>query len=186
MDDLTDEVWLPIPFEGYGDYYRISSHGRLLSVRSGKILRQYPISQGRLTRTISVNGKQKLLVIHSVVAAAFLGPRPEGMEVRHMDGNCQNNYATNLRYGTHAENMQDRLRHGTDPHASQTHCRKKHEYTPENTYITSRGTRLCRTCTLDRQRANPPDPEKRKAYMREYYQRNKERWEGYKDKKQSA
>jgi hypothetical protein len=33
-----------------------------------------------------------------------------------------------------------------------THCPKKHEYTPENTYINSRGHRDCKTCRRERKR----------------------------------
>lgn len=50
--------------------------------------------------------------IHRIVAATFLGPRPPGMEVRHLDGNKRNNAPANLAYGTRSENIQDRARHG--------------------------------------------------------------------------
>lgn len=36
---------------------------------------------------------------------AFVGPRPFGMEVLHMDDDPTNNQLKNLRYGTHAENQ---------------------------------------------------------------------------------
>jgi len=54
---------------------------------------------------------------------AFSGPRPPGMQVRHLDGNGLNNHRSNLVYGTPAENMADKLAHGHDqrgvkhPHA---------------------------------------------------------------------
>jgi len=32
---------------------------------------------------------------------------------------------------------------------ARTHCRKGHEYTPENTYWTSAGDRQCRACARD-------------------------------------
>jgi hypothetical protein len=36
-----------------------------------------------------------------------------------------------------------------------THCPRRHEYTPENTYITPRGSRVCKECrrATDRKRA---------------------------------
>jgi hypothetical protein len=37
--------------------------------------------------------------------------------------------------------------------ASATHCPRGHEYTPENTYRTTRGGRECRTCRRERWRA---------------------------------
>lgn len=51
--------------------------------------------------------------VHGLVAEAFLGPTPEGMEVRHLDGNKRNAALSNLAYGTRSENYEDRERHGT-------------------------------------------------------------------------
>jgi len=43
--------------------------------------------------------------IHQLVAAAWV-PNPQGLnEVMHMDENNKNNHYTNLKWGTHAENM---------------------------------------------------------------------------------
>ena len=45
---------------------------------------------------------------------AFCGPKPTPThEVAHWDGICTNNRATNLRWATHAENVEDQRRHGT-------------------------------------------------------------------------
>ena len=51
--------------------------------------------------------------VHSLVAEAFLGPRPTGMEVRHLDGDRGNASARNLAYGSPSENAADKARHGT-------------------------------------------------------------------------
>jgi hypothetical protein len=51
--------------------------------------------------------------IHALVIEAFRGPRPPGMETRHLDGDRGNNVITNLAYGTRAENRADSVRHGT-------------------------------------------------------------------------
>ena len=53
-------------------------------------------------------------MIHRLVANAFIGPRPEGLETCHGPlGKCVNT-PENLSYGTHSENMLDCLRDGTD------------------------------------------------------------------------
>ena len=51
---------------------------------------------------------------HRLVARHYLGPCPEGMEVRHLCGRGTNGCVTasHLRYGTHAENCRDTVRHG--------------------------------------------------------------------------
>jgi hypothetical protein len=53
----------------------------------------------------TVNGKNVTMTIHSLVAEAFLGERPEGASVNHKDGIKTNNHVSNLEYVTHAENM---------------------------------------------------------------------------------
>lgn len=51
--------------------------------------------------------------IHVLVMLVFAGPRPEGLEVRHLDGVKTNNRLENLAYGTKSENMEDAIRHGS-------------------------------------------------------------------------
>lgn len=55
---------------------------------------------------IPIGGKPKSVRIHTLVMEAFVGPRPEGMEVAHLDGCRDNNRIDNLRWCTHKENMQ--------------------------------------------------------------------------------
>lgn len=50
--------------------------------------------------------------IHRLVLDAFAGPRPEGMECRHLNGDPKDNRLRNLVWGTRAENMADRTRLG--------------------------------------------------------------------------
>lgn len=91
--------------------------------------------------------------VHSLVAEAFLGPRPEGQEVRHLDGNGMNNDVSNLVYGTRQQNQRDRVEHGTHYLSNRTHCPANHEYTDENTYRPPHGReRRCRTCRREQKR----------------------------------
>ena len=68
-------------------------------------------------------GKQHLS--HRLVARYYLGPCPEGMEVRHLCGRGHEGCVTasHLRYGTHIENGQDTARHGARKglHRGETH-----------------------------------------------------------------
>jgi hypothetical protein len=92
-------------------------------------------------------------MIHVLVTGAFIGPRPDGMQVRHLDGNKLNNRTENLSYGTPSENQFDRTKHGTN-NAAKTHCKYKHEFTPANTRVTisKQGwtVRTCLTCEATR------------------------------------
>ncbi len=58
-------------------------------------------------------GTKKQVYVHQLVLGAFVGPCPIGMECRHLDGNPSNNFLSNLRWGTHLENMEDMRRHGS-------------------------------------------------------------------------
>src|SRR5213596_1074117 len=101
--DLPGESWLPVP--GYEQAYAVSSLGRVLSLprphaRGGGIMRPPLGKRGYLTVELWRDGKSKTVGVHQLVALAFLGPRPEKQEVRHLDGNPLNNHLTNLAHGT--------------------------------------------------------------------------------------
>lgn len=51
---------------------------------------------------------------HQIILKTFVGPCPQGLECRHLDGNPQNNALENLKWGTRLENMRDKIRHGTN------------------------------------------------------------------------
>lgn len=95
--------------------------------------------------TLTKQGKQKAHGVHQLIALAFIGPRPDGQEVLHSDGDPLNCTLGNLSYGTHGENMHDRIRHGRDHNVIKTHCPAGHPYDETNTRV-YRGSRFCREC----------------------------------------
>jgi hypothetical protein len=144
------ERWLPIPDF---DEYDVSDEGRVRSWRpyhrdkpAPRLLKPFPNEMGYLQVDLRRDRTRCARKVHVLVALAFIGPRPEGQEVRHLDGNCQNNVAGNLVYGSHSENEMDRVRHGTHHNARKTHCRRGHPFDPENTFIRPNGRRECRAC----------------------------------------
>lgn len=154
------EEWRAIP--GQEGRYEVSDQGRVRSLdRPGTNRRGPTMLQGRLLngsvdrqgyRTATVGRPRK---VHQLVLEAFVGPRPDGLVVRHLNGNKDDNRLENLRYGTVAENNQDLVDHGTHFQASKTHCPQGHEYTPENVYVCQRPCgeyRKCRTCWNEYQR----------------------------------
>jgi DNA-binding transcriptional MerR regulator len=78
--------------------------------KSGRILRAAIGSHGYPYVQL---GKGNVRTVHSLVLENFVGPCPEGMESRHLDGNKQNPKLTNLCYGTPKENGADKRIHGT-------------------------------------------------------------------------
>lgn len=101
------------------------------------------------------NSKKMTAKVHQLVLEAFVGPRPEGMVTRHLNGDPSDNRLTNLAWGTHAENNADTVQHGTHKYAAAAHCKQGHEFTDDNTYWytrpeTGRKRRVCRACAIER------------------------------------
>lgn len=77
----------------------------------GRVLR--PAGQKRDPHLRVVLGhKASGSLVHKLVALAFLGPCPDGQEVRHLDGDPLNNRVDNLEYGSRTENILDVYRIG--------------------------------------------------------------------------
>lgn len=111
---------------------------------------------GRIGRGGKYGGMQ---FAHRAAYELFLGRIPEGLEIDHV---CRVTMCVNpdhLEAVTHREN----LRRGdtfTRKQLAKTHCPQGHPYDEENTYISVRGLRYCRTCVRV---ANRKSYRKRKA-----------------------
>lgn len=68
------------------------------------------------------NGKirNKLVQMHKLIALTFLGPRPEGYHINHIDCNKHNNKPENLEYVTPNENMQHVVKNRLMPFGERT------------------------------------------------------------------
>lgn len=109
---ILPEIWKPIPSN---PKYLVSSEGNVRHRDSNKLCKLHPNNNARyLAVGFWQDGKIRRRNVHVLVAEAFKGPRPNGKEVRHLDGNGHNNKETNLCYGTKKENGQDKIRHGTN------------------------------------------------------------------------
>lgn len=64
----------------------------------------------KVTLCNAPRARQVTFSIHSLVATAFLGPCPPGMEVNHKDSNRSNSALSNLEYVTHLENVRHSVR----------------------------------------------------------------------------
>lgn len=97
---MTEE-WRPI---SRNNNYMVSSYGRVYSHISQKFLRPGIASNGYPTVAL---GRGNTRTVHSLVAENFIGPCPDGQEVRHGDDNRENPRLDNLCYGTRSDNMKD-------------------------------------------------------------------------------
>ena len=85
--------------------YEVDRTGRIVrNIKSKKQLLQRKNDQGYYFVTVCIKGEVKPVTIHSIVAEAWIGKKPEGYEIEHIDRDITNNHYTNLRYVIHSEN----------------------------------------------------------------------------------
>ncbi len=118
-----EEIWRNV--DRFEDAYavsnlgRVKSKGRIVMRRNGvhcsvaeKILKQSEY-HGYWRIFLRSPGIRETVFSHRLVAAAFIGKHPDGMDVCHGDGDRKNNCVTNLRYGTRSDNVRDSILHKT-------------------------------------------------------------------------
>lgn len=137
--------------------YEVSNLGRVRSLaridarghhQEGQILRPSIRADGYVQVRLynAVVGATKK--VHRLVLEAFTGPRPDGMEACHANGDRSDNRAGNLRWDTVRENANDRISH----HPT---CRRRHRLEGPNLLIVGAARkRRCRACARERVRAN--------------------------------
>lgn len=107
--NTMNEIWKPVV--GHAGY-EVSDHGRVRSyflrgsksrrtLRRPRLLSAAKDSFGYRAVVLS----RKFIRIHALVAQSFIGPRPAGADVMHLDGSTDNNSLSNLRYGSRSENQ---------------------------------------------------------------------------------
>lgn len=119
------ETWRDVP--GYEGHYQVSDLGRVKALsrlvdipnhRSGREVKKlFPErvltpkrgakARGGYYRRVQLylGGVCWMPGVHVLVALAFIGPVPVGMEVNHKDGDPSNNVLTNIEYLTRSGNL---------------------------------------------------------------------------------
>lgn len=122
----NDTQWRPVP--GWEGLYETSCEGAVRSLgrwcgarngrrawRKGRELKLVAKDERYLAVTLANGAERKQVFVHDVVAAAFIGPKPKGAQVRHLNDDRSDNRAVNLAYGSAAENSDDMARNGRRP-----------------------------------------------------------------------
>lgn len=149
------EEWRPVV--GYEEAYEVSNLGQVRSV-DRVVGNGQPLRGRLLTLGVTSDGKYlfvnlwrenryKSFRVHALVAEAFIGPRPPKMLVLHGNGRSFDNRLSNLRYGTHSDNLHDAVSHGTHWCARRACCIRGHEFGGANLIRDSR-QRRCRACLM--------------------------------------
>lgn len=96
---------------GYEDFYIISNFGVIKRYRRSKknkserIIFQTTTQSGYKRTVLQKSGVIKNHFVHRLVAEAFHGKRPEGLQVNHINKIRDDNTSTNLEYVTPLENI---------------------------------------------------------------------------------
>lgn len=104
--------WMPI----YDGYYDVNELGEIRRAKPGiatfvgRPVRPIQGPTGYAQVQLHFGDRNRRAYVHHVVAEAFLGPRPPGCVVNHIDGNRLNNALANLEYVTSKENAAHALR----------------------------------------------------------------------------
>ena len=114
-------------------------------------LTPFPNSYGYLAVKVCCNGGMKKAYIHKMVCKAFWGEKPsDTYDVRHLDGNKENNAPNNLCWGTRKENANDRKLHGTEMAAENGRNSAKKLMGPRSPYCMrghdKKGRKECLIC----------------------------------------
>lgn len=124
---MSESDSMPVGFHVVPGYprYAIDENGTVLSVcgkgfgaginrQWSKARRVKPCTRhGYYCVCLSRDGHAKHISVHKLVLETFVGPCPDGMQCRHLDGNKANNHKDNLAWGTPLENSCDKVLHGT-------------------------------------------------------------------------
>ena len=98
------ELWKDI--QGYEGLYMVSNQGRVKSIRGNRVLKKRLTYDGYVKVTLTVDYKAVDKRVHRLVAEAFV-PNPNELEtINHIDGNKENNDASNLEWCDRHEQMQ--------------------------------------------------------------------------------
>lgn len=113
------ETWRPVV--GFEGRYEVSDAGRVRSLdarvryvdragREGFRLHQGKVLSARISAgsryvRVALAPSKTFRMVHTLVAEAFCGPRPDGYVAMHLDGNRRNNCADNIAWGSQSENL---------------------------------------------------------------------------------
>lgn len=112
-------------------------------------LTDWPFTRTSKGRPAINEGRYIKRALAAVVLEQRLGRRLlDGMSANHLcvgDGTCWNPW--HLYEGSAADNAWDAVAQGR---RHRSHCRRGHEFVPENVYTRPDGSRNCRTCQRER------------------------------------
>lgn len=149
--------WRPVA--GYEGLYEVSDSGLVRSLDrtvgsryglrkiKGRVLQPGRSGRGRPQVRLQRDGQADWRFVHHLVLETFVGPRPDGKEACHSNGDQLDNRLVNLRWDTRSSNVLDSVQHGTHLNARKQVCPKC-----GGEYAQFKRQRVCRQCDNRRNR----------------------------------
>lgn len=97
---------------GYEDYYEVSTQGEIRNRATLRILKPRLDRAGYSLVTLCAHKTRKEMLVHRVVALAFLEVKEGKSCVNHKNGDKKNNTVDNLEWCSHKENTQHAYKQG--------------------------------------------------------------------------
>lgn len=114
MLNFNNEKFYPIP--ELQNLYAVSKSGKVLSIRSNKLLSPFLNKQGYELVITSINAKVKKYQVHRLVANTLLDNPQNKPQVNHINGNKLDNSIGNLEWCTASENVQHAIANKLSSH----------------------------------------------------------------------
>lgn len=115
----------------------------------GQALKGSTHASGHISISLSKTGRKKRDYLHRLIYEQFVGGIPEGMEVRHWNGNPADNRLENLLIGTRSEQRYDDVRNGVHRYAAKKFCKRGHRLEAPfliERILREKGHRNCKPC----------------------------------------
>jgi hypothetical protein len=97
--------------------FQVGDDGTIIGARGRPLTPHVRKRDGYLA--LSASRRWPAVLVHVMVCETFHGPRPDGMEVAHRNGNKLDCSAANLRWATTKVNAAERVLHGTQARGEQ-------------------------------------------------------------------
>ena len=92
--------------------YQVSNYGEVRNKKTGNVLRQSKSRKGYKRITLLVNGMHKSYLVHRLIAEAFIPNTNNLPQINHIDGNKENNCASNLEWVNNSQNQKHAYKNG--------------------------------------------------------------------------
>ena len=92
-----------VKIEGF-ENYEVSNLGKVRNIKSGIMLKPWFTKDGYLRHCLYKHNKRKNLLLHRIIATAFIDNPEEKPQINHIDENKLNNDLSNLEWCTEREN----------------------------------------------------------------------------------